>query len=115
MKPARLALILKMLEHLRRHYGARFFAMSATLPALVRSVLCETLGIEGQIAANSDLYTRFCRCRTFEGRRSSPGWNRAYCAVGAEWAVRARLLQHCAPGSGRQARIAEAVGGGNYR
>lgn len=57
----RLALLLKMFEHLRRHYGARFFVMTATLPTLVRHVLDEALALGEPITATSDLYEQYCR------------------------------------------------------
>src|SRR6185437_10387423 len=60
-EPKRLALILGLLSHLRQHFGARYFAMSATLPILVRNVLVQTLGIEHTITASEQLYERYCR------------------------------------------------------
>ena len=60
-EPKRLALILKMLEHLRRHYGARFFVMTATLPFLVRHALEEALEPERTITASSNLYKEYQR------------------------------------------------------
>lgn len=60
-EPKRLALILKMLEHLRHHYRARFFVMTATLPSLVRQALEETLAPEGTITASSNLYVAYQR------------------------------------------------------
>ncbi len=60
-EPVRLALILKMFEHFRRHYGARFFVMSATLPGVVRDALSEALDLGTPIMASPDLYTAFGR------------------------------------------------------
>lgn len=59
----RLALILRTIAYLRRHYNARFFIMSATFPTLVREWLFEALGETPQILAEPDLYAKFQRHR----------------------------------------------------
>jgi CRISPR-associated endonuclease/helicase Cas3 len=48
----RLALILAAVEHLARDLGATFFAMSATFPAVLRTLLQEVLGPLTQIDAD---------------------------------------------------------------
>jgi CRISPR-associated endonuclease/helicase Cas3 len=60
-EPARLALILGMFNHLRRHYNAKFLVMSATLPSMVRDHLIQSLGVETRIEADSDLYRHYRR------------------------------------------------------
>jgi CRISPR-associated endonuclease/helicase Cas3 len=64
-EPARLALILTLVQHLRTRYGSRFFVMSATFPHLIRERLLAVLGLqEGDvITASPDLYTQFQRHR----------------------------------------------------
>lgn len=59
----RLAMILKSVEHLARHYGARFLFMSATFPSLIRNVLREMLGDAVEIRATPSLYRQFQRHR----------------------------------------------------
>jgi CRISPR-associated endonuclease/helicase Cas3 len=59
----RLAMILKSVEHLARHYGARFLFMSATFPSLIRNVLREMLGDAVDIRATPSLYQQFQRHR----------------------------------------------------
>lgn len=62
-EPARLALILSMVAYLRKHYGARFFVMSATLPTLLRARLQQALDIppDAIIEADASVYQRFRR------------------------------------------------------
>lgn len=60
-EPKRLALILALVSHLRRHFGARFFFMSATMPRLITSVLHRALGECQVIQASDDLFASFQR------------------------------------------------------
>ncbi len=57
----RLALILKTIEYLRKHYHARFFIMSATFPTLIKEWLRETLGETAEINAAPGLFQEFQR------------------------------------------------------
>jgi CRISPR-associated endonuclease/helicase Cas3 len=50
--PSRLALILAAVEHLAKDVGASFFAMSATFPAVLRTLLCDVLGTVTEIHAD---------------------------------------------------------------
>lgn len=59
----RLALFLKAMAFLERHFGVRFLIMSATLPSLLREWLCENLNIHHEITATPTLFTAFCRHR----------------------------------------------------
>lgn len=59
----RLALILRTIAYLRRHYNARFLVMSATFPTLIREWLAEALGETPTITAAPDLYAQFQRHR----------------------------------------------------
>lgn len=52
----RLALILRTIAYLRRHYNARFLVMSATFPTLIREWLAEALGEVTTITATPALY-----------------------------------------------------------
>lgn len=62
-EPARLALILAFIRHLRTRYGSRFFFMSATFPNIIRDRLMAALDLdEGSIITASDaLYAEFQR------------------------------------------------------
>jgi len=60
-EPARLAIILCLIKHLREHYGARFFIMSATFPSILRDILSDVLGIQEPIAAEQTLFEQFRR------------------------------------------------------
>lgn len=62
-EPKRLALILKTIAYLRRHYNARFFVMSATFPKLVKGWLLEALGEVAEIKASPELFAQFQRHR----------------------------------------------------
>jgi CRISPR-associated endonuclease/helicase Cas3 len=62
-EPKRLAMILKSVEYLSEHYGARFFFMSATFPRLVREVLLEALGSSASVCASAELFAGFQRHR----------------------------------------------------
>ncbi len=63
-EPARLALILKSVQHLREYYGARFLFMTATFPSLIKVRLYEALGPDTpQITAEPALFTHFQRHR----------------------------------------------------
>lgn len=62
-EPKRLALILKLVAHLRLHYHARFLVMSATFPDLVKDVLREALGDYAEITASAALFQAFQRHR----------------------------------------------------
>ena len=62
-EPKRLALILNLIKHLRMHYKARFFVMSATLPRLIRDVVADALGDYQLITANTTLFKTFQRHR----------------------------------------------------
>lgn len=57
----RLALILGTVKYLREEYGAKFFMMSATLPAILRDRLAEALGNYSMLQASPDLYKKFQR------------------------------------------------------
>lgn len=59
----RLALILKSIEYLRRHYNARFFIMSATFPKLIKEWLDDALGTAVSIEATPNLFAKFQRHR----------------------------------------------------
>lgn len=59
----RLALILRTIAYLRRHYNARFLVMSATFPQLIREWLAQALGETPTIVAAPALYSEFCRHR----------------------------------------------------
>lgn len=62
-EPARLALILTLIKHLREQYSARFFVMSATFPKLIREQLRDTLGAHSIIQADADVFKKFTRHR----------------------------------------------------
>ena len=64
-EPARLALILTLVQHLRTWYGSRFFFMSATFPQLIRERLLAVLDLQESdvITASPALYTQFQRHR----------------------------------------------------
>jgi CRISPR-associated endonuclease/helicase Cas3 len=65
----RLALILAAVEHLAQRLGARFFAMSATFPAVLRIALSEALGERpGEIVATAETFRRFERHRLLLSR-----------------------------------------------
>ncbi len=51
-EPARLALILAAVRHLANDLGATFLAMSATFPAVLRTILRETLGDPAEVTAD---------------------------------------------------------------
>src|SRR3989440_3295154 len=57
----RLALILALVKHLRGHYGARFFIMSATFPSILREIMPDILGVNKPIVAEHALFKDFCR------------------------------------------------------
>lgn len=59
----RLALILKTIEYLRRHYNARFFIMSATFPRIIKEWLGDALGSTVTIEATPKLFAKFQRHR----------------------------------------------------
>lgn len=60
-EPKRLALILTLVGHLRQHYQARCFIMSATFPELIKGVLHRTLGTYTSIDADASLFAEFRR------------------------------------------------------
>jgi len=62
---ARLALILETVRYLREQLDARFFVMSATLPAPVRYRLEEALGDCTSIRASPELFQAFTRHRVY--------------------------------------------------
>jgi CRISPR-associated endonuclease/helicase Cas3 len=62
-EPARLAVILGMVKHLREHFGARFFIMSATFPRIIQALLADALAIREPIMAEQALFEQFCRHR----------------------------------------------------
>ncbi|MGI6210035.1 MAG: CRISPR-associated helicase Cas3' [Anaerolineae bacterium] len=62
-EPARLAMVLETVSYLRENYGALFFVMTATLPALVRERVCAALDGPSQIVATGDTFRRFRRHR----------------------------------------------------
>ncbi len=58
----RLALILVGVQHLARDLGARFLAMSATLPSMLKEALGDALGSEPtEVVASSETQQRFVR------------------------------------------------------
>lgn len=57
----RLALILATVKFLRENFGARFFVMSATLPALLEKYLGDALGEYERVQASRELYAVFRR------------------------------------------------------
>ncbi len=59
----RLALILRTIAYLRRHYNARFLIMSATFPQLIREWLADALGETPTVTAAPALYAQFQRHR----------------------------------------------------
>jgi len=59
----RLAIILATVKYLREQMGARFFVMSATMPALLRKRLTEALGDHASILATPQVFVRFQRHR----------------------------------------------------
>lgn len=59
----RLAMILKAIEYLHRHYHARFIVMSATFPSLIKKWLQEALDSPAEISAASDVFQKFQRHR----------------------------------------------------
>ncbi|HXF85531.1 MAG TPA: CRISPR-associated helicase Cas3' [Anaerolineales bacterium] len=59
----RLAMILKAIEYLHRHYHARFMVMSATFPSLIKKWLREALDSPAEISATPDLFQEFQRHR----------------------------------------------------
>ncbi|NTV62004.1 MAG: CRISPR-associated helicase Cas3' [Oscillochloris sp.] len=59
--PERLALILTLIQHLREHYQARFFVMSATFPQIIRERLAFALGSFTQIEADQEVFEKFRR------------------------------------------------------
>jgi CRISPR-associated endonuclease/helicase Cas3 len=59
----RLAMILKTIEYLRKHYNARFLVMSATFPTLIRQWLRDALGSPAEIVASPDVFASFKRHR----------------------------------------------------
>ena len=59
--PGRLAIILCLVKHLREHYGARFFIMSATFPSILQDILSDVLDIQKPIVAEQTLFEEFGR------------------------------------------------------
>ncbi len=59
----RMALILKTIEYLRRHYNARFFIMSATFPQIIKEWLSDALGTVVTLEAAPQLFADFQRHR----------------------------------------------------
>ncbi len=70
----RLALILKSIEYLRKHYSARFFIMSATFPGLIKNWLRDALGAVDEIHAAPDVFQEFQRHQldVIEGEMFAP-------------------------------------------
>ncbi len=64
-EPARLALILAMVEYLRKNFAARFFVMSATFPTIIRNKLIKVLELSSAdiIAADENVFKKFRRHR----------------------------------------------------
>lgn len=64
-EPARLALILALVEYLRKNYGARFFIMSATFPDIIRSKLIKALDLtpDDIVLAEQSVFQKFRRHR----------------------------------------------------
>jgi len=61
----RLALILKSMQFLRRHFNAQFFVMSATFPSLIRGWLNDALDQPTLIQADIQLFNKLKRHRLF--------------------------------------------------
>jgi len=59
----RLAMILKTVEYLHRHYRARFMVMSATFPSLIKKWLQAALDSPPEIVAEPSLFRQFQRHR----------------------------------------------------
>ncbi len=59
----RLAMILKTIAYLVRHYNARFLVMSATFPSLIKTWLHQALGSACEIVADPVVYAAFRRHR----------------------------------------------------
>lgn len=59
----RLALILKTIQYLKRHFNARFFIMSATFPSLIREWLTHILDDPLVVNASASLFEQFKRHR----------------------------------------------------
>src|SRR6266568_1920278 len=59
--PGRLAIILCLIKHLREHYWARFFIMSATFPSILQDILSDVLDIQEPIVAEQTLFEEFGR------------------------------------------------------
>jgi CRISPR-associated endonuclease/helicase Cas3 len=64
-EPERLALILAMVEYLRKNFGARFFVMSATFPKIIRDKLIRVLELSPTdiITADENVFKKFRRHR----------------------------------------------------
>lgn len=62
-EPGRLALILALVQYLRKNYGAHFFVMSATFPSLIRHKLITALGLDTDniILADESVFQKFRR------------------------------------------------------
>lgn len=60
-EPKRLALILTLISHLRQHYQARFFVMSATFPDLIKLSLHQALGGYIEVMAGAQVFKEFQR------------------------------------------------------
>jgi CRISPR-associated endonuclease/helicase Cas3 len=61
--PERLALILALVKYLHEGYGALFFVMSATFPAIIRQKLLDALGPHTPIEADQAVFEKFRRHR----------------------------------------------------
>ncbi len=61
----RLAMILKMIDYLRRQYQARFLVMSATFPSIIKAWLKSALDSAVEIQAAPDLFEMFRRHRLY--------------------------------------------------
>ncbi len=59
----RMALIITLMGWLRRHYGAQFLVMSATLPPMVYAVLAGALEVSQPITADAETFGRSKRHR----------------------------------------------------
>ncbi len=64
-EPGRLALILTLVEYLRKNYAARFLVMSATFPSIIRSKLIKALELSSDdiVVADESVFQKFLRHR----------------------------------------------------
>lgn len=64
-EPEKMALILGLINYLRRNFNARFFIMSATMPSFLIKWLKKCAGNFSIIRASTELYNKYCRHQLF--------------------------------------------------